>query len=665
MRKELEGVEREIEIIEKNAKAVEKSLEYFRGVTKEEVKAGMDYWKAEAEGLKIGSEAWEKAFNSYISYKSDYEKITSLEKNPSALFLHKEDKWREQEQLKVQADYEQGLITYRDYRKKMLEVDRDYYKLAMTNSWISTKEAKEYGKQIEYITKKLAQMNEIDTKQQKRDDWNERVAQVKENYRVEQEELTKSYENEEITQRAFEEQKFRNEIEYLYSLKAIYRENSYDRHRIENEIQRKEQRHQQKLAEEYLDLKKRIEDSYFTERSEITKTSNEEEYKIAHETLLKIVEERKQMLGQEFALGKIDEREYKKQMEQLLEGQAQTEDFIQRKYEQNGKRLTKDYYKEWFGTMRNAMGEEIEGMGKQLGDWTQTAASALSALQQSVSQFVATELEIQTKAIEKRYDKEISLAEGNSYQVAKLEKEKQRELAKAKAEAQRKTFALQVLSTLATTASNAIAAYGAALQIGGLAGLILAPIAAATAVAAGMIQVATIKKQQEAAEASYRLGGFTKSGAPDEVAGIVHAGEWVAPRELVTNPQTAPVISALEQVRRGAKATNTLGDTKAIVERETLVLEAQNVRTERQIEAMRVAQEQQVTELRMRVEELNVERIAMAKMMTDMSATMKRLNKRLDEPFVTVNTVTGEHGMQKAQSEYERLMRNKSPKDRR
>ena len=44
--------------------------------------------------------------------------------------------------------------------------------------------------------------------------------------------------------------------------------------------------------------------------------------------------------------------------------------------------------------------------------------------------------------------------------------------------------------------------------------------------------------------------------------------------------------------------------------------------------------------------------------------TMKRLSRRLDEPFVTVNTVTGDHGIQKAQSDYDKLMKNKSPKSR-
>lgn len=44
--------------------------------------------------------------------------------------------------------------------------------------------------------------------------------------------------------------------------------------------------------------------------------------------------------------------------------------------------------------------------------------------------------------------------------------------------------------------------------------------------------------------------------------------------------------------------------------------------------------------------------------------TLDRLDERLNEPFVTVNTVAGDHGMRRAQEEYDRLMRNRLPKSR-
>jgi len=45
--------------------------------------------------------------------------------------------------------------------------------------------------------------------------------------------------------------------------------------------------------------------------------------------------------------------------------------------------------------------------------------------------------------------------------------------------------------------------------------------------------------------------------------------------------------------------------------------------------------------------------------------TIRLLRDRLDEPFLTVNSVTGETGMKQAQDEYDKLIRNKTPKSRR
>ena len=51
--------------------------------------------------------------------------------------------------------------------------------------------------------------------------------------------------------------------------------------------------------------------------------------------------------------------------------------------------------------------------------------------------------------------------------------------------------------------------------------------------------------------------------------------------------------------------------------------------------------------------------------MKEYATVIRQLKERLDEPFVTVNTVTGDTGIKQAQDEYEQLMRNKTPKSRR
>lgn len=46
----------------------------------------------------------------------------------------------------------------------------------------------------------------------------------------------------------------------------------------------------------------------------------------------------------------------------------------------------------------------------------------------------------------------------------------------------------------------------------------------------------------------------------------------------------------------------------------------------------------------------------------DLRETIACLNERLDEPFVTINTVTGEDGIKQAQDEYHRLMNTNASK---
>ena len=211
-------------------------------------------------------------------------------------------------------------------------------------------------------------------------------------------------------------------------------------------------------------------------------------------------------------------------------------------------------------------------------------------------------------------------------------------------------FAMQVIQAVAQTATNAINAYGSAAAIP-LVGFIMAPIAAATAIAAGMLQVAAIKKQQQASEAQgYVSGGFTRSGRKDEVAGVVHAGEWVASQDLVKSPVARPIIEALDYAQR----TNTVGSLNA--EDVSRTITAPRVLADNSINNRNVPQQ-------VIVQNDNSEQTSAA--LADYALTMRLLKDRLDEPFLTVNSVTGETGMKQAQEEYDKLIRNKTPKSRR
>ena len=193
---------------------------------------------------------------------------------------------------------------------------------------------------------------------------------------------------------------------------------------------------------------------------------------------------------------------------------------------------------------------------------------------------------------------------------------------------------MEVMQALAQTATAAINAYSSAAAIP-LVGYIIAPIAAAMAVAAGMVQVAAIKKQQQkSATEGYASGGFTKPGAVDEVAGVVHAGEWVASQKLLASPVARPLIEALDYAQR----TNTIGSLRGSDVSRSITAPAAIANMQPQV----IIQEN-----------------------AELRETIKQLKERLDEPFVTVNTVTGDLGIKQAQDSYQRLMNNKSPKNKR
>ena len=205
-------------------------------------------------------------------------------------------------------------------------------------------------------------------------------------------------------------------------------------------------------------------------------------------------------------------------------------------------------------------------------------------------------------------------------------------------------FAMQVIQAVAQTAQNALSAYGSAAAIP-VVGYILAPIAAAMAVAAGAIQIAAIKKQQQASEAQgYSEGGFTPEGAKDSAVGVVHAGEWVASQKLTHNPKTRPLLEALDNAQRN----NTIGSiTAADVSRSITA-------------PMALASAPAVNTPPV----VNVSVPQSGSGNEELAETLSLLRDRLNEPIGAVVTVSGDQGIARAQDEYDKLMRNKSPKSK-
>lgn len=387
------------------------------------------------------------------------------------------------------------------------------------------------------------------------------------------------------------------------------------------------------------------------------KKISEEEY----QTLLKALrkkydaEDTSELADETKELGDSYEAQLK-----LLENKLANELILQEEYEKRKQKLKDDYLKkgldelkknggEWdavfvdiytsFAKLVAELGQDTGNTISNIGKATAALSAAVSAGMQIASEFAKAETSIQTAEVEKRYARELELAQGNSVKTAQIEKKKEAEIAKIKSEASKKQFAMQVIAAIAQTATNAISAYGAALQTGP-AGLVLAPIAAAIAVAQGTLQVALLKKQQKAAEMTgYSKGGFTKPGAVNEPAGIVHAGEWVASQKLVNSPKVRPLLEALDYAQR----TNTIG----------------------RLNAGDVSRSIRANDTMARAAENGDSYAIVASAMAQNAGAVKALHEKLAEPIAAVVTVMGDQGIKAKQEEAERLLRNVTPKSRR
>ena len=190
----------------------------------------------------------------------------------------------------------------------------------------------------------------------------------------------------------------------------------------------------------------------------------------------------------------------------------------------------------------------------------QAAYSSISTLMSAASSYAQACSDLEVARITANYDKQIEAAGKNSKKREKLEKERDKKIAEAKTKANKKAMAMEIAQAIAQTAMGAISAYSSTMAGAPYpANLVLAPISAGIALAAGALQIATIQKQHQAEEAGYYEGGFTGGRRYHRQAGVVHEGEFVANHQAVQNPAILPFLNFLDQAQRN----NTVGSLTA------------------------------------------------------------------------------------------------------
>lgn len=139
---------------------------------------------------------------------------------------------------------------------------------------------------------------------------------------------------------------------------------------------------------------------------------------------------------------------------------------------------------------------------------TQATYNGISNIMSAASAYSQACSDLEQAKISKNYEKQIAAAGNNSKKKKRLEEKRDKELAAAKAKANKRAMKIEIAQAIASTAMAAINAYSSAAKVPFI-GWTLAPIAAGMATAAGLLQIATIRKQHQAEAAGYYSGGYT------------------------------------------------------------------------------------------------------------------------------------------------------------
>ena len=537
-----------------------------------------------------------------------------------------EKEWRAEQEALNKIAYLKGEKTYEAYVKRMDEIAIDFYNKQLEHTDLTNGERLTIQAQYYEATHEQHETANTLMVEEENRSYAERLA-----------ELRQSYIDNNITRDEYNQQAELAELEHLRRLDQIQTQAAQGSN-DPKVLQRAQQAHdayQQKLLANQEKIRKKTEQR---EKEHMERLGD------AWQKYFVTDEEKKQ---EQYELGLRMLNEVYNAEVASAAGNADAKLEIDKRYAKARKKLydeifksDKDGQKSWNDWVGEALDKVFgEGTWEKYGDTVKQAYASMTAMMEGFYQLAQAEAEVKIARLEKQYDREISMAEGNNRKVKALERKKEKETARIKAEAQRKEFAQQVMNAISSTALAAINSYASASRIAWW----LGPVAAGLALAAGAVQIAAIKKQQEASETKgFSEGGFTPKGPKDKAVGVVHAGEWVASQKLLANPIARPMIEALDYAQRN----NTLGTlSPADVSRSvTAPAVIAGAATDGQSERLMVA---------------------VAAALGNYDGTMARLTDRLNEPFVTINTVTGDMGIKEAQDEYQRLINKTLPKSKR
>lgn len=302
---------------------------------------------------------------------------------------------------------------------------------------------------------------------------------------------------------------------------------------------------------------------------------------------------------------------------------------------------TMEKLKELYGNDKQNHAAYMQAKGKITSDFlndliekTAVVYNGINGILSASSSYAQACSDLEQAKISKNYEKQIAAAGNNSKKKKKLEEKRDKELAAAKSKANKKAMKIEIAQAIASTAMSAINAYASAAAIPTI-GWTLAPIAAGMATAAGMIQLAAIKKQHQAEAAGYYEGGYTGGNRYRKEAGVVHEGEFVANHNAVNNSSIRPALDLIDRAQRSNTVGSLTADdiTRSLGQGgSTVVAPVVNVNNDN-------------TEVRQSLDGVN--------------AAVSRLTQTLDDGIEVEVPISGRRGLHRRLQDYQRILNNK------
>lgn len=511
--------------------------------------------------------------------KADEKKRKAAEAAAKKLEAQQKKELKERnDSIKAQTEQEIAIVTNRyakgeiDYRTYVNEINRIQLEGFEKRMAIYDQESDEYKKLLndreQYALKAQEKQERLNLRSVEREHNQVSVDIERSYYNPE----SPNYMNEGATNEAL----YQADIEYMQKKAELYRKGSEERAMIEEEIEDMERMHKLENERRYQEMLQQVREQYL-------EMGNEQQLQIAlngldelhNQGLIKEEEYQraKAAIQAQYASYKTPNEQAQKTGSDMLavasdKAKQQTRDSGQvpitgtiKQYQATMEQLKILYAndKENHAAYLAAKQQATSEFCAQLASEFKAAYDSLNQIMSAASSYYSACSDYETAVVKKKYEKQIEAAGKNQKKVKKLQEKQAKEEAAIKNKYNKKAVKIQIAQAIASTAMAAINAFSSAAAIP-IVGTVLAPIAAAAAIAAGMIQIAAIKKQAQAQEAGYYGGGFTGGKRYKKEAGVVHEGEWVANHKTVNNPNVRPVLDFLDMAQRNNRVGSLTAD---------------------------------------------------------------------------------------------------------